>query len=136
MKKNKIFQDGCEKYNAKHEATIDENGWNHRCKGIKNRNKGTMVVNIKTINIVFIISTSISFCITIAYFLHTRYIRRLPIWNHFVIYENECIFCIMNFLKSRLSTEHKLINYNWGSETSSFQRHLLHVIIVPLARKI
>ena len=55
MKKNNNSQHGCEKYHSKHEAAIDENGWNHRCKGIENRNKGAMAVDIKTINLVYII---------------------------------------------------------------------------------
>ena len=53
MRKNRNFQDGCEKHHSKHEAAIDENGWNHRCKGNKNRNKGATAVNIKLINLVF-----------------------------------------------------------------------------------
>ena len=53
MRKNRNFQDGREKHNSKHEAAIDENGWNHRCKGNKNRNKGAEAVNIKIINFVF-----------------------------------------------------------------------------------
>ena len=88
VQKNKNFQNGCEKYYSKHEAAIDENGWNHRCKGIKNRNKGAMVVNIKTINIVYFVIYFILYynCLFLTYKTFTYmklfcYIRK---WMHFL----------------------------------------------------